>query len=608
MNGGASGPHTTSGAAAALTTRAIGDRWRLAWLLARHGGKHVRDVLAAPLHWLSRTGGGTAERLVVAPQDLRTADPTLANDIYAGYFSFAGKVVAAGGRSPFEVPPPSAAWAEALMGFGWLRHLRAADSALARANARALVDDWIETCGRRPRGPAWTTGVVARRLLSWLSQSPVILDGADRDFYRRFMRSIGRQAGHLAQALPREGDGERRLAAAIALASVALCTGASPAVQRRAARLLGEELDQQILPDGGHVARNPRTLVDLLTDLLPLRQLYANQGVEPPRAMLNAIDRMMPMLRLFRHGDGSLALFNGMSATPIDLLATLLAYGDARAQAIENALHSGYQRLQARSCVVVMDAGAPPPQAMSARAHAGCLSFELSDGPHRIVVNCGAPPPGSEQWRHLARTTAAHSTLIVNDTSSCRFVEPDGGLVGMLGSPILAGPREVTMLREVVREPDPPALSLVTSHNGYRSLFGVIHHRRLTLARSGDRLAGEDRLAVAVAGRAGAAPDAFMLRFHLHPSVNASRTADGRAALLVLPGGHVWTFEAGGLPVSVEESVFFAAPDGARRTEQLTVSGGFRSTPSVTWSFSKVAPTAKAQAPEPEPDAELPLA
>jgi hypothetical protein len=64
MNGGASGPQTTSGAAAALTTRAIGDRWRLAWLLARHGGKRVRDVLAAPLHRLSRSGGGTAERPV----------------------------------------------------------------------------------------------------------------------------------------------------------------------------------------------------------------------------------------------------------------------------------------------------------------------------------------------------------------------------------------------------------------------------------------------------------------------------------------------------------------------------------------------------------------
>ena len=36
----------------------------------------------------------------------------------------------------------------------------------------------------------------------------------------------------------------------------------------------------------------------------------------PPPALLNAIDRMMPMLRFFRHGDGNFALFNGMGPTP----------------------------------------------------------------------------------------------------------------------------------------------------------------------------------------------------------------------------------------------------------------------------------------------------
>ena len=60
-----------------------------------------------------------------------------------GIFVFAGRAVATGGRSPFDVEPPSRAWAEALYGFGWLRHLRAADTALARANARALVDEFV---------------------------------------------------------------------------------------------------------------------------------------------------------------------------------------------------------------------------------------------------------------------------------------------------------------------------------------------------------------------------------------------------------------------------------------------------------------------------------
>jgi uncharacterized heparinase superfamily protein len=73
---------------------------------------------------------------LIAPQDIRTSDPTLAADIYAGYFAFGGKIVNAHGRSPFELEPGSAAWARALAGFGWLRHLRAADTAVALVQFR----------------------------------------------------------------------------------------------------------------------------------------------------------------------------------------------------------------------------------------------------------------------------------------------------------------------------------------------------------------------------------------------------------------------------------------------------------------------------------------
>ena len=73
-----------------------------------------------------------------------------------------------------------------------------------------------------------------------------------------------------------------------------------------------------MLPDGGHISRNPGVLIELLLDLLPLRQAFAARNMAPPPALNNAIDRMMPMLRFFRHGDGNFALFNGMGPTPID--------------------------------------------------------------------------------------------------------------------------------------------------------------------------------------------------------------------------------------------------------------------------------------------------
>ncbi len=216
-----------------------------------------------------------------------------------------------------------------LLGFGWLRHLRAADSAITRANARSLIDDWITLQGRW-HSLAWRTDILSRRIISWLSQAPLALQDADVKFYRRYIRSLVRQVRYLRLAAAQSRDGLPRLQALIALTFVALCMQNQSKHLRKATRRMAEELNRQIMADGGHISRNPGALIELLLDLLPLRQLFTSRNVQPPAALNNAIDRIMPMLRFFRHGDGNFGLFNGMGPTPVDLLATVLAYDDAR--------------------------------------------------------------------------------------------------------------------------------------------------------------------------------------------------------------------------------------------------------------------------------------
>src|ERR1700728_2086126 len=353
-------------------------------------GRFARNMMARASGGsvaLSRLWPGRTDRLIIAPHDLRTADATRAAEIYAGRFVFAGKIVTCHGRSIFDLEPPSEDWEVALLGFGWLRHLRAADTALTRANARSLVDDWISNPSHK-RPVARRADVLARRVISLLSQAP---------YLRYTMLDIP--------------DGVPRLQVLIALCYASLCLANQARHIRGAARNLSDELQRQILPDGGHISRNPGALIELLIDLLPLRQTFAARNIAPPPALLNAIDRMMPMLRFFRHGDGSFALFNGMSSAPSDLLATLLAYDDTHGVPMANMPHTGFQRLEAGALTLIMDTGPPPPASVSHDAHAGCLSFELSSGASRIVINCGMPTTGRDNWRVFARGTAAHSTL-----------------------------------------------------------------------------------------------------------------------------------------------------------------------------------------------------
>ena len=518
-------------------------------------------------------GRGNATRLLFAPHDLRTADPTTASDFYAGYYAFAGRTLRSHGESPFDATPPSEAWAEALYGFGWLRHMRAADTAIARANARSLVEDFIAK--RRDRHDiARRPAVAARRLISFLSHSPLLLEGADHAFYERYLRHVSRLTDRLGLALSGAVEGADRLNGLIAIAFAAICLDGQDGRRRRIEILLSEELDEQILPDGGHLSRNPRLLIEFLLDLLPLRETFAARGLEPPRGMLTAIERMMPHLRLFRHGDGALALFNGMGTTPPDLMATLAAYDDARGRPTEHAAYSGYSRLSAERSIVVADAGSPPRGAYSVEAHAGCLAFEFSSGAQRIIVNCGASRFGPPELKLAARSTAAHSTLVLDDRSSANF----GMVLGEMR--VVSGPRDV----RVARQDGADGAEWVASHDGYRRSLGATHTRRLTLARDGAALSGQDEVALAGTRTELAAA----LRFHLHPNVRASLVREGSGALLALASGEVWSFEAGGMTITAEESIFLASSDGRRRTEQLVIAFDAVATPRVAWRLSRI--------------------
>lgn len=516
---------------------------------------------------------------MIAPQDIRTGDPTIAADLGAGYFAFGGKIVDTAGQSPFAREASPEEWARQLNSFGWLRHFRVAEDPGLKAQARHLVSEFIDRSPRPSKGPAWAPQQAARRLIAWLSQSPIVLEGSDRVFYHKFMGALGVTATYLERCFTEGLAGEPRLLAAIALAEYGLCAPTSARFQRHTSTVLANEITAQILPDGGHISRNPQCLIDLLLDLLPLRQAYAARGIPVPPAILNAIDRMMPMLRLFRHGDGSLALFNGMSMTAPELVATVLAYDDARARPLTNAPYSGYQRLEAGPAVLIADAGTVPPPAFARNAHAGCLSMEFSHGVQNIIVNCGDPEISRAHMRDYARATAAHSTLVIDDTSSARFAMHHR-LARWLGDLILPGPANVTAGRQT----SDMFTTLQLSHDGYAKRFGYIHARELAVAHDGALLEGRD--ALEAVDKTGETSVPYVIRFHLHPAVQAAMTGTRDAVILDLPDDSRWIFQADAA-LDLEPSILFAANGGPRKITQIIISANTTSQLAVHWALRR---------------------
>jgi uncharacterized heparinase superfamily protein len=552
-------------------------------MVARELWRRARRRLRAGPIYRWRYSGRTPERVLIAPPDLRHADRQIALEIYSGRFPLSGQMVETGGRSPFQVDVTNPQWLRSLHGFGWLRHMRAAGTELAAANARALVADWIAINGGRISGIAWDPAVTARRIISWLQHSPVVLQGAEFPFYRSFLRSLAVQIRFLRSMAPEMPDGQEKLRARIALAFAALSLPVSQQALRSATRNLSLEIDRQILPDGGHISRNPMVILELLADLLPLRQTYANQAERPPAALMGAVERMLPALRFFRHQDGSLARFNGMGATIHDRIAAILRQDDVGGAPLLHAPHSGYERLAVGGTTVIADTGPPPPSEVSGRAHAGCLSFEMSSGRHNVIVNSGVDTFGAADFRPLARATAAHSTATLNDTSSARF-STSPGVGSLLGAPLVGGPNKVRCDRNDGKD----AQGFVAVHDGYVSRFGIYHERTLSLAQGGDVLRGKDRFY-----GAGGRPvpdngrDVVALRFHVHPDMSLATDSQGRLAISAR-GADTWIFTASGAAPTVEESIFFAGLSGPRKTFQIVLSFKASEQPEARWQFIRI--------------------
>jgi uncharacterized heparinase superfamily protein len=454
--------------------------------------------------------------------------------------------------------------------FSWLRDLRALGTDAARLRARALVGGWIAAAPLDPLAPR--PDIAGARLTAWLAHYDFFAASADDHYRQRLMTRIVADARALSAVLPAEQIDARALTALKGLIAAAVALPDNVAFLTRAQRFLPPELARQVLADGTHCERSPRTQLSALQDLVEIRALLQAAQATPPIALNTAIERMALALRVMRHGDGGLVVFNGSREQQATLVDIVLAQASRTGRPPASLPDGRFQRLQAGKTMVLIDAGAPPPPGLDRYAHAGTLAFEMSIGRERLIVNCGEAPPSATEWRDAMRATAAHSTLVIADTSSAEL-KPEG-----LGR----RPEKVVLHRQEANG----AHWMETSHDGWRKPFRAIHHRRLYLAETGEDMRGED--SIQIEGDDPEAGLAYTVRFHLHPGVDASLQQDGEAVLLRLPSGAGWRLRAEGAHVALEESVYLGG-ETLRKSEQVVLIGHADGPQHVKWAITKVA-------------------
>jgi len=519
-----------------------------AGLLTRLRRDALQALAAGPLYRHTLIGR--------VPDDLRLriglrwpGDPKRGTAIGGGEIELAGELI----RNPsprWRPPSAGAEWIAAWHGFGWIADLIAGGA--ARDAAGDMVRSWLRE-NNGWHSVAWRSDVLATRVFAWVAHfDEIVRRDQDHSLRRAMLTSMAAQLRHLARTASWEVAGAARLRALKGLIAGRAALGGSAVRLAKVVRALEREVQVQVLPDGGHLSRNPSLQLRVLQDLIDTRAVLRAARIETPGGLQQAIERMAPMLRFFRHGDRRLALFNDSLEEDGVVIDLVLTRSETKGGAPAQAPQSGFDRLQAGRSLAIVDTGRPPPRGSDQTAHAGTMSFEMSHERERIIVNCGAYRGPKSSWSRVARASAAHSVLVVADTNSTEIRED-----GALGR----GPSSIA--RERAEHEGQQWIS--ATHDGYRERFGLTYARQLFLAADGEDLRGEERLT----GRPGAA---FAVRFHLHPSVQASLTQGEGAALFRLPSGMRWRLRAVGAEMSLGESIYLGSGE-ARKTQQVVLSG-----------------------------------
>jgi uncharacterized heparinase superfamily protein len=513
-----------------------------------------------PLHNMRLTGK-LPLKLLAVPADPLPVDAARGKALRMGQFHFQGlsQAIATADYTKLLLPP---AFIDYIHRFDWLRDLSAsANRAEGAPIAAAIADSWLGALGPKASMPAWRIDNVAWRFLNMAAWAPYLLSSSDLVYRSKILNHFARMARHLDQSAARATTPFAKVSGwgGVVAASLLLPEG-------KARRTMGEHslalaLDELVFPDGGVVSRSPLQLMEVVALLSLLRQAYLASNEDIPDFLTDTLGRMIPALLGLTHSDGGLGAWQGSGHVGPDIIEALVAASGVRARPQRQALDWGYQRVSAGQSALLVDGGPPPNAKQAVVGCASTLAFEFSFAAQRLIVNCGgAGLVGANIPAALARglrTTAAHSTLCVDDSNSTAILAN-----GQLGRGVV----EVGLERREIDQ----ATRIEGHHDGYARAYGHVHKRILILRADGLELRGEDILLPEPKVKQREQVDVHV-RFHLGPDIETALSEDRRNAVLRLPDGVSWTFSTMGGTLGVEDSLWVDQDGRPHPSQQLVI-------------------------------------
>jgi uncharacterized heparinase superfamily protein len=446
-----------------------------------------------------------------------------------------------------------------LHSFLWLNNL---DRKNNKDITKDIISSWIDLFfNYNPN--SWRMEVTAKRIIAWTSNTDITLENSDKVYKDKFFLSIIKQSNFLLKNLNNLFYNPSKIICCSAIILSGMIFKENEMNYKIGIKELEKIIKKYFDSNGFPKSRNPEEIFICLKYLILIREWHKEAQKPIPDFLNEIIIKCGSCYALLSCSNKQFPLFNG--ATEINFKDYDIFLKNLKYKFINKSHEVGdLIKVKQKKFELFIDCGNPPPNIFAKHYQAGCLAFELVSNKQKVICNLGYGKYLSSKLSSISRSTAAHSTLYINDTSSCTF-QKNQTINKIYGNSLIYKHR---ILKKSYDE-DENFYFISAAHNGYEKKFGYIHTRSIKISKKKDKIFGFDKLKKI---RKNYDLLNYSVRFHIYPGTKVVKTISGNSVLISLPNGEGWSLVTETNKFEIDKNIFLGNKKRIINNESISIS------------------------------------
>jgi len=438
-----------------------------------------------------------------------------------------------------------------LNSFFWLFSL---DLKSSKKDTQNVILQWIDK-NQIYNSKSWEIDIVAKRIIAWTSNTRLTYENGSTEYKNKFNGIVKKQINHLINEIERSQTVDDKIIACAAIILTGLAYQDKNGYLKTGINLLRELAKFSFDNNGFPKSRSIRQLCFYLKYFILIREWFKESQSEIPNFINENIYYLGQAYAFTWQNNKVDLLFNGNHETNnIDFDNYLKKHGYKFKN--QNNELGGYAILNNKKTSLIMDVGSSPDKKFSSNYQAGALSFEIISNGKKLICNSGYFQNHNHRLNELSKSSAIHSTLILDDRSSCRFSKTKNKISHGLKM----------IKKNIVFEKN--YWKINAAHDGYLKKYGIIYEREIEFYPEQIKFVGHEK----IISKNTTKNLKFEIRFHLEPNIKIMKTQNNKSILIDLDG-EGWKFNSDNNNMNIDKGLYFGRKDYFVNNQNIVISG-----------------------------------